>query len=309
MKILHRIEEYEKKLPIITIGNFDGVHLGHQTVISRVIEVAKKHRTMSCAITFQNHPLQVLQPNRQISTICTLKHKIHLLEQMGIDTLVLLKFTKKFSEQSPEVFLNQLMNNLHFSHLILGHDATIGKDREGDRRKVEELSQTMQFEVEYLKPYSLEGTIVSSSKVRNLILDGNLPEAEKLLGRKYSIYSTVIKGRGDGNKLGYSTINLDVENLCLPPLGVYAAQLLHLDNRYDGIVYIGTSPTTRTDSNVQFEIHSFDFQEILLEENAEVILHKFIRPDKTFDSIEALKKQIQEDIKISKQILEHNLNN
>lgn len=189
----------------LTIGNFDGLHIGHQAVLNRLNEVAKKNHLLSAVITFENHPYEVLNPQSKVATLCTLAHKIRLLEQHGIDILILLKFTKQFSQQTAEEFLTKVFNTCHFSQLVLGYDNAFGKDKKGDRKHIQSFANELGFTVEYIPPFKIKDKIVSSSIIKNLIQEGKFTEAAALLGRPYSIV----------------TSNLNVKNLCLPPAGDY----------------------------------------------------------------------------------------
>lgn len=306
MKLFHHLEDYhiisEKPLAI-TIGNFDGVHKGHQALLQRVHHIAKENKGYSAAITFKNHPSSILRPSASIPLVCTLEHRLKLIENEGIDFLVLLEFTKEFSEQSAEVFLKTIRTHLPFTALILGPDATLGKNKEGNHAKIEALSHDLQFKVEYLSSYLVNQTPVSSSKIRELIQAGNLKAAEEFLGRKYSIYSKVIKGEGKGKKLGFPTANIEVQGLSLPPLGVYAIRMLSEEQIFDGIANLGIAPTVRTDNIPVLEVHLFDREENLYDKSIEVIFYDYIRPEIRFANLTQLKEQIAKDIVEAKLLL------
>lgn len=208
----------------LTIGNFDGMHLGHQAVLKRLKEICENENKFSCVLTFDNNPSEVLRPDHPKLQLCSLSHKMHLLEQAGIDILVLLTFTKEFSEQSADVFLQKLHTLLSFSDLVLGYDAALGHNREGDRARVGLLAQSLGFNLEYIEQLYFQNIALSSSAVRNLILNGEIVQAEKLLGRKYSLCGYAIQCEVQTNA---TILTLDLSGLCLPPAGRYAVNLLY----------------------------------------------------------------------------------
>lgn len=222
----------------LTIGNFDGMHLGHQAVLRRLKEICENENKFSCVLTFDNNPSEVLRPDHPKRQLCSLSHKMHLLEQAGIDILVLLTFTKEFSEQSVDVFLQKLHTLLSFSDLVLGYDAALGHNREGDRARVGLLAQSLGFNLEYIEQLYFQNIALSSSAVRNLILSGEIAQAEKLLGRKYSIYIPVMLCDVQANA---TILTLDLSGLCLPPEGRYAVNLLYNKKTFITEIYLLTT--------------------------------------------------------------------
>lgn len=288
----------------LTIGNFDGLHLGHQVVLKRLKDVSKEIKGKSVVLTFANHPSTVLRPDHPVHALCSNEQKLKLFEAFGIDAVLLLPFTKDLSQNSAEIFLQKINSAFHFHHLILGHDATIGKERHGDKMAIQSLAVHLDFEVEYLPQQLIEAIPVSSSLIRELIRKGDLTKAEKLLGRPFSIYKKVMAGKGLGKKLGYATANIDVTGLCLPPQGVYAI-ILECDNRhYNGIANLGIAPTLRETGEVLLEVHLFDCDEDFYDKLTDVNLRAFIRPERKFTSVEQLKAQIADDIVCVKSLLE-----
>jgi len=301
MDIIQNIKDYQLDTAVVTIGNFDGVHLGHQKVLQQVTEKAKKHHRTSVAITFINHPSEVLHPEKPVCYLCTPEHKTQLLEQQGLNVLVQLFFTKEFSLQTAEAFLETIQSSIPFSHLILGHNASFGRNKQGTPEAIQDLAEAYNFEVEYVPPFTFEGSNVSSSKIRNYVLQGDLVQVEKLLGRPYSIYSTVIPGKGVGRQMGFPTANLNVAGLCLPPFGVYSVKVKIDEHTYDGIANLGIAPTIRNDKKPILEFHLFEetVQDIK-GHYVEVALHHFIRPEQKFSSLIELQNQIKTDIEQAK---------
>ncbi|MBS4168834.1 bifunctional riboflavin kinase/FAD synthetase [Parachlamydia sp. AcF125] len=299
MKVIHRLQEFLRtpQPVILTIGNFDGMHLGHQKVIQALKEVAKLQHAQTAVLTFENHPSTVLNPQNVVSQLCTLDHKLCLLEQAKIDWVVLLPFTLEFANQTAEIFLRKLHAHIPFIHLILGHDAFLGKDRKGDQTTLKAIANQLEFSLLYLPEYRIEATKISSSTIRQLIVKGKLPEASQLLGRPYSFYGRVKSGQGKGRRLGFPTANFDVTGMCLPPYGVYAVKLWRQGIYFPAIANLGVAPTMREGSVPILEVHLLDATlDNLPNTFCEVVFHSFIRPEQKFPSIEHLKAQISRDV-------------
>lgn len=292
---------------VLTIGNFDGVHLGHKAILNRLNELSKQIKGINIVLTFSNHPSTVLNPDNPTPLLCSLNHKIQLMQQEKIDYLCILPFTKELSELSPEDFLHTIRKSIPFNTLVLGSDATIGKNRAGDRDQITKLSKTLHFDTEYLPDITLEGERISSSKIRDLIQQGQLQQAAKFLGRQFSIYSMVISGTGRGAKIGFPTANICIEGLCTPPRGVYAVHMIHDGKKHDGVANLGIAPTMRTNPNPIFEVHLFDHTENLYGTEVEVFFDQYIRPERRFDDINQLKLQIMQDIQLANQIHKSNV--
>ncbi len=293
MKIHETTEQFiPTKSPIaLTIGNFDGVHLGHQAVIHRLKQAAAH----TVVFTFSNHPQEILRGS-PLSLLTTLPHRLALLQEAGIDQAVVIPFTKPFSEQTAKVFLSQLKRDIPFTHLILGHDAMVGSDRETNLRK---LCGELAFSLEYLPPFSIDGQVISSTLIRKAIQEGDLTLASRLLGRPYSILGTVQPGHGKGASLGFPTANIPVANLILPPLGVYAVDALIDGKSCPAIANLGKAPTLHTDRPPCLEVHLINQQRNLYNQPLEVRFKKFLRSERKFESITDLQKQIAIDIQMS----------
>ncbi len=306
MKIYYDLDTYENAASDIalTIGNFDGVHRGHQAILSKLKEVMRPVQGATVVITFANHPLEVLKPELKLSFLCTLEHRLKLIEEAGIDDLILLTFTKEFSLQTAEEFLKKVRSKCPFIQLILGPDATMGKDRTGDKSSMLKLAATMKFDLTYLDKVVVENEKVSSSKIRELIKQGNLQAVGQMLGREYSLYVPVKSGQGLGKKIGFPTINCHVETLCVPPLGVYAVKVIQNGNILRGVANLGVAPTVRQDQIPLLEIHLLDPHEEIKDGSfMEVVFVQFIRPEIRFASIPELQTQISKDIRTAKQML------
>ncbi len=296
---LEAFKPFSKPITLI-IGNFDGVHLGHLHVIHHAVDYSKKVDGHTVLLTFSNHPSEILQPKRPVKLLCTPVHKHKLLSEQKIDTLVELPFTKTFSKQNAKEFLFSLRQFIPFVHLVLGHDATIGKNRHGDKNEIYKLAEEFGFTVDYVDPLIQNAVTLSSSKIRASISKGNFEQASTMLGRPYSILGSVQQGNQIGQELGFPTANINVMGLCLPPYGVYSVQM-RVDNAfYDGIANLGIAPTIRNSLNPVLEVFLFEKPGPLLNKNVEVFLQNHIRDERTFFSKEALIEQIKEDIKLCK---------
>lgn len=304
MKIIRDITHFKPNIqPIsLTIGSFDGVHLGHQFLLNQVTALAKKKHGESIVVTFENHPRVLLAKNHL--SICTLPHKLHLLEKMGVDNVVLFKFNEEFKEQSAINFLKLLHASIPFTNLILGHDSKLGKDREGTEEIVNATAKALGFNIDYLEPLEVNHQPISSTLIRSFIQKGDLKSVEKLLGRKYSIQNQVIRGTSKGKELGFPTANLDVSELALPPFGVYAV-LAQFENRLEkAVANLGFAPTMRQNNIPVLEIHLLESQEDLYGKDLNVIFYEYLRPENRFSTIQELQAQIALDINRAQHILQ-----
>ncbi|MCB1135879.1 MAG: bifunctional riboflavin kinase/FAD synthetase [Chlamydiia bacterium] len=281
---------------VVSLGNFDGVHLGHQALLQRLKLRAAEHDARSIVLTFSNHPSEILRPAASSCRLCTVEHRLRLIQKAGIDSVALLDFTPQFAEQSAEEFIQLLRNHLHLSGLVLGYDAAFGKDRGGSRELLQQLSDRFGFFVEYIPPMELHGTSVSSTKIRGLLRAGELSKASELLGRPYSVLGPVIYGAGKGAGLGFPTLNLDVDGLCLPPSGVYAAWVGLDGRRYPAVANLGLAPTLQERETPVLEAHLLGDAVEAYGMEAEITPVAFLREEQKFESKEALVAQIQRDI-------------
>ena len=304
MQIAYSLEEIptSAKPVVLTIGSYDGLHLGHQAVLEHLVQTARKQNLRSVVLTFSNHPTTVLRPANPIPLICTQVHKLKLFDKASIDMVILLPFTREFSEQSADQFLRKVRHAFHFQTLILGSDAHIGKNREGDQATVTALADQLGFSIEYFPDRLMDGQRISSNLIREAIRQGDLKQVAVLLGRPYSIYSTVLKGNGKGATLGFPTANLDVSGLCLPPLGVYAVALLEGGRKYHGVANLGVAPTMKEINEPVLEVHLFDHSSDLYGRKVEVLFQEFIRQEMRFNGVEELKEQIARDVQTARRM-------
>lgn len=285
MQILHDLKI--SKDSILTIGNFDALHLGHLALLNAM-------QKPKVVLTFTNHP-QAFFSGKEPLKLLSLPHKLHLFELYGVDAVILLPFNEELSKKTAEEFLHEIP----FSKLVLGYDARIGHKREGTPEILTALSKKMGFELAYMPPVVIDERPISSSRVKEFVRQGELKRAEELLGRPYSLFGSVVEGLGKGKSLGFPTLNLNVTGLVLPPLGVYAVKVFFQGKAHKSVANLGFSPTLRNATTPILEAHIPSFEEDLYGKQVEIIFSHFIRQEKKFLSVEDLKNQIAKDIVIA----------
>jgi riboflavin kinase/FMN adenylyltransferase len=307
MKIYRKLSEIEKPLhnTFVTIGNFDGVHLGHQMLFSEVVGRAYREKGLSVAITFEPHPIQVLQPERGLKFISTSEQKVELIELAGIDVLVIIPFTRELAATSADEFVETiLIGQIGVKELVVGYDYAFGKGRQGDIPFLREKGRNKGFTVHVVEPYYVEGMLVSSSKIRELVSQGRMRDARKLLGRYYQIRGEVKLGKQRGGTVvGFPTANLHLaeEDLC-PRHGVYVTQVVYEGKCYGGVLNIGYNPTFG-EERLSAETHIFDFDQDIYGKKIKINLLRFLRDEKKFAGVDQLNRQIQADIEQAKAVL------
>ncbi len=299
MKVYRSLEEFTRlDNAIVTTGTFDGVHYGHQKIISRLEELAKQYAGESVIITFFPHPRLVLFPeDNDLKLINTLDEKIELLEKSGIDHLLIIPFTKEFSRLSSLEFIQQiLVDKIGTKKLVIGYDHHFGKNREGSFEHLKHYSTEYGFEVEEIPEQDINDVAVSSTKIRNAILDGNVTVANKYLGYNFSLRGIVKKGDQIGRTLGFPTANISLAESykIIPTDGIYAVNVFLEDRKLQGMLYIGDRPTVQGKSKV-IEVNIFDFSEDVYDQLIKVEFLQYIRGDKYFNSLEELKDALAKD--------------
>jgi riboflavin kinase/FMN adenylyltransferase len=279
----------------VTLGTFDGVHLGHQKVLKNLVKNAKQD--VSVLLTFFPHPRMVLQSSVQIKLINTIDERISLIEKTGLDVLVIHKFTKEFSKQSALEFVrNILVSKLNISRLIIGYDHHFGKNREGNFEQLEEYSHTYGFGLTKISQEDVNEIAVSSTKIRKAIEEGNINKANKFLGYNFMLTGEVVQGENLGEKIGFPTANLFIKESykLIPKTGSYIVKSQLDGKTIYGMMNIGFRPTVHG-KHKTIEIHFFNFNEMLYGKTICVELLDFLRNERKFETIEALKTQLQED--------------
>jgi riboflavin kinase/FMN adenylyltransferase len=298
------------KNAVITIGTFDGLHLGHKTIIDRLKELAKKYDGESVIITFHPHPRLVINPeDTSLKLLSTVEEKTTLLEQNGIDVAAIIPFSRDFSEQSPEDYVEQFL--VHYFQpkcIVIGYDHRFGHDRKGDFSLLNKLKDKYHFTLEEISKQMLDSITISSTKIREALTDGDIIQANELLGHRYSLSGIVVKGFQNGRKLGYPTANISIEESAklVPKNGIYAARVFVRGEWYGGMLSIGHNPTFGGRS-VTIEVNILDFDNDIYGEKITIELIAYMRPELKFDSLEELIKAIDLDkVNITKVLVETN---
>ncbi len=283
----------------VAIGMFDGVHLGHQQVLRQTIDDARQHGAGAVAITFDCHPNSVVAPERNPPLIYSLAQKLRVIESLGMETTLLIHFDQAFSTQTGPDFIQGLVRDFGRIHSIsVGSAFTFGHKRTGNVTLLKKLGQEFQFVVHGLAAVSLDGKVVSSTRIRDAIRAGNLDAAGQMLGRTYSLAGRVIHGDRQGRQIGFPTANLDTTNLAVPPNGVYAAVVTVQHQRFQAAVNIGTRPTLQNPQpRLQVEAHLLSFTGDLYGEELEIGFLEKLRDEQAFPTREALAEQIKRDIR------------
>jgi len=296
-----------EKYPVVAIGNFDGIHLGHQAILAKTIQHAKENNGTSVVLTFRPHPSQILAPEKPTLLLTPFEDKIRLLESFGIDIVLLVEFNKEFSHQTPSEFAQDLLHEkIGCKEVIVGSKFAFGKSRSGTVADISRLGQKFGFTVFVQENFTLNEAIVSSSRIRTLIQEGNINLASKMLSRPYTLSGEVVPSEGRGKKMGFPTANVNLAGKLVPKEGIYATRVVISNDPTtlrNGIAYIGSKPTFRKQGTSQIEVHLFDFNKNIYGKKIEVSILEWIRADEKFDSSDALIKQMRQDIKKARSIL------
>ena len=306
MEVIHNIANYRpKKTAILTIGTFDGVHIGHQKIISDLVAKAKKEDLCAVVLTFFPHPRMVLQKESQLKMIDTLKEKRQLLEILGVEILIIQPFTLEFSRMTAiEYTRDVLVNGLGISKLIIGYDHRFGRNREATVEDLKNFGLDYDFTVEEIPAQDIASIAVSSTKVRNAITAGEIKKANQYLERPFSLSGTIVKGDKIGRKIGFPTANLYIEEKykLKPQNGVYLVQC-HWDNqKYFGMMNVGKRPTI-SGKETQIETYFFDFDGDLYGKKLNINLLEKIRDEQKYDSLESLGNQLNIDQKSCRELI------
>jgi riboflavin kinase/FMN adenylyltransferase len=299
VKVYRDISSFENKgNAVVTTGTFDGVHIGHKRIIARLKEVAQQINGESVIITFFPHPRLVLFPeDNDLKLINTLEEKIELLEKAGIDHLLIIPFTKEFSRLSSLEFIQQiLVDKIGTKKLVIGYDHHFGKNREGTFEHLKHYAPEYGFEVEEIPEQDINDVAVSSTKIRNAILEGDFRIANSYLGHAFTLRGTVTRGDQIGRTIGYPTANINVPETykLIPGEGIYAVALNVNNHPYKGMLYIGNRPTVNGLNKV-IEVNIFDFNADIYDETIEITFHQYIRGDKKLNGLEELKAALAAD--------------
>jgi len=306
MQIISDLREIPDTLknPVVTIGNFDGVHIGHKALFHQVIEKAESIDGASVVITFEPHPINVVNSDKHFPLITLYEQKVELIDAAGVDTLICIPFTREFAAIPARVFVKEILCDLiGMKAIVVGQDYSFGRKREGDISLLKEMAATLGFEIIISGWIGTEGRRISSTEIRNLVTGGRVEEAKKLLGRHYQVRGTVVRGRDRGARLlGFPTANLTLYDELCPKTGVYAVTVEHDNNQYKGVANIGYSPTFH-EGRFGVEVHIFDFEKTIYEQPIRLNFVRRLRDEKEFSSPESLAAQIRRDIEKARELL------
>ncbi|MBO6518006.1 MAG: bifunctional riboflavin kinase/FAD synthetase [Bacteroidia bacterium] len=299
MQIVKNLEDFKETKPIVlTQGTFDGVHLGHQKILKRVVDRAREVQGKSVLLTFYPHPRLVLYPeDNELKLITTIEEKAELLEEFGIDYLIILPFTKSLSRLSAYNFISDiLVEKIGINTIIIGYDHRFGKNREGSIKDIEANASKFSYEVEQIPEQDIEDCIVSSSLIRKSLLNGDIEQANTFLGHAFGVKGIVVDGEKKGTELGYPTANIKVSDpfKLIPRQGVYAVHVRIGQNDYNGMLNAGTRPTFKL-GKLAIEVHLFGFSEDIYGQEIEILFVKRWRDERKFESLNALKQQLAVD--------------
>lgn len=308
MKVIYGLGKFKGNFgrPIVAIGVFDGLHLGHQRLIQHAVKKAQESQEKAIVMTFEPHPLQVLHPDVYLPMIASLSFRLKFIEALGVDVCIVLRFTKRFSQLSPQQFIyTYLVQTMHIKEVFVGDDFRFGKDRSGTLDYFKEMAIKYGFRVRVVRPAKIGYRKISSTFIRQLIAGGKLKGAGQLLGRRVSVMGKVVRGDARGKILGYPTANIYPQNEVIPPLGVYAVYVIIGTERFSAMANIGLRPSFKSLSdNVNIEVHIFDFTGDLYGKVIIVEFVKKIREEKAFQSKERLIEQLKKDEKRIRDFLE-----
>ena len=300
MKIHRNLNSFHAQNPVLTIGTFDGVHLGHRKIIARLHDLAKTINGESVIFTFDPHPRKIVAPGETtLRLLTTLEEKIVLFEQSGIDHLIIYPFTTEFSKLTYEEFVEQvLVGKIHTKFLVVGYDHKFGKNRQGDFEFLKKCADRHEFQIEKLDVLLMNESHISSTKIREAIQQGDFETANAFLGYPFTLHGTVVEGQKLGRKIQFPTANIQASDpdKIIPGYGVYAVEITVKNQTFQGMLNIGSRPTVNNNAdNRSIEVHIFDFESDIYGDTVELVFFKKLREEQKFLSIDALKEQLAKD--------------
>jgi riboflavin kinase/FMN adenylyltransferase len=307
MKIIKDLSELKRnEKSVITLGTFDGLHLGHQQIVETVIRKSKDIGGSNFLLTFDPHPRKIIPGRNDIKLLTTLNEKIEILEQIGLENIFVINFTIEFSRQTPEEFVKKyLVNGIGLKEIVIGYDHHFGKGRDGNFELLQELGKKFNFHVTLIPELSVDEETISSTKIRNALLEGDVVKAKKMLGRFYSFSGKIIRGDGRGRQLGFPTANISIasEEKLIPAKGIYAAECIVENQKHIGLLSLGSRPTFHKNGEVIPEFYIFDFDRDIYGRIMQVNLVERIRDEEKFNSVDELIARMKKDEEIGRQIL------
>lgn len=285
------------KNAVLTIGSFDGVHIGHQRIVNHISSIAKRINGESVLITFHPHPRTIVNANYKIHLLSPLAEKIEILQKTNLDHLVVVPFNRDFSDLSPKAYINDfLYEKFNPSVVVIGYNHRFGKNRTGDISMLLKEAEQLDFKVEQISKQEIEDISVSSSKIRMALEEGAIETANTLLGRNYSLKGIVSKGEQLGTKIGFPTANVHIQNneKLIPQIGVYAVKVKLENQMFNGMLNIGVRPTI-AGKDIRIEVNIFDFEQDIYGQTIEVELMKYLRSEQKFSDLPSLIEQLKKD--------------
>jgi len=305
MTILYDLKQLEGPLrnPVLTIGNFDGVHKGHLVLFNLIKERAKNIDGQSVVMTFDPHPTKVTMPEKSPHLITLTRQKLKLIDDAGIDVIICIPFTQQLASISARDFVqNILVDKIGVKEIVVGYDYSFGHNREGNITLLKDMGNHLGFAVHVVEQVRINRKPVSSTSIRNLVAAGHISRAKKLLGRDYQVCGTVVKGKSRGARLlGFPTANIELIDELIPKVGVYAVKVIIDDNMYNGLTNIGYNPTFG-DNQFSVETHILDFSGNLFGKTIRVNFIDRLRNERTFESFKDLSDQIAQDVQQARQL-------
>ncbi|MBN1918534.1 MAG: bifunctional riboflavin kinase/FAD synthetase [Verrucomicrobia bacterium] len=314
MRIIHGLRDMAPldEPVVVTIGTFDGVHVGHQAILQRVVETARARDAASVVITFEPHPRVVLGRPEEGLLLTSAAHKLQLIAAQGVDLCVVVRFDRTLADIDAEAFVRDLLaGRFRLQAVVIGATSRFGKNASGDARFLQQCGVGMGFDVEVVEPVRVDDMIVNSTVIRTLVQGGELDQAAAFLGRPFSLLGTVVQGATRGRRIGYPTANLDPTNEVVPPCGVYVVRV-RLGGRdrlagreLGGVLNVGLRPTFEDPDQVSraIEVHILDFDELIYGRELEVIFCRKLREERRFESVELLREQIRRDVLDTREVL------
>jgi riboflavin kinase/FMN adenylyltransferase len=292
------------KETLLTIGVFDGVHLGHKFLISKLVSLAARQNLLSCVITFRQHPRDLLSTKTKLLFLSSLAEREQLLKNEGVDIVAALSFNRELAKLSARDFVSLLQKYLKMRGLVIGPDFTLGRNREGNTATLRSLGEEMGFSVTIVAPKIIDGEVASSTVIRQALADGNMEKVMRLLGRPFNLQGKVTRGEHRGTGIGFPTVNLSIDaKMAIPPDGVYATRAYIGGQEFQAMTNIGKRPTFGDSNERTIEAFILNYNQEIYGKEVKIEIIQRLREEKHFDSIEELKKQIAEDVKRGMAIL------
>lgn len=305
LKVLKNFNDHSSQRPLsLSLGMFDGVHLGHKSIIDELAKVGSENNLDTAILTFWPHPRFVFNPAEDLKLLNTLEEKISLIEKYGINHLFLKEFDEEFRNLTGEEFVRQiLVDKLNVKYLIIGYDHSFGKNRSGNFELLQKLSKELDFEVEQMEAINIHENNISSTKIRNALLAGNIKEANEMLGYFYSVSGKVVHGKKLGRTIGYPTANIETESIkLLPKKGAYIVEVFLDDQKYKGMLSVGTNPTVNGEK-LTVEVYILDFEGDIYDEAITVKFRDFLHDEIKFEGIEKLVERLDEDKRLTEEFV------